>query len=200
VQPRDNPLAKELDQERRAQLAEEMEREDFESQLIYLFDSPDFTPPPVPEDSPWNLPASTKNAMGRPMEDLGSPVTQPFINAETIKLEVEVMRNRPINQHKQHGIIDIETGITHFDEAVNSPTTINYGGDTMSPEGMGVDTNDEGMNERSIEKRYAALMGKKKSKLDRTPTDEKALHAAQEKRRLKASKRLGKSKTSLHEG
>jgi hypothetical protein len=51
------------------------------------------------------------------------------------------------------------------------------------------------MDERTIEKRYAALMGKKKSKLDRTQTDENALQDAQEKRRLKARKRLAQTAT-----
>lgn len=48
----------------------------------------------------------------------------------------------------------------------------------------------DGMNERTIDARYAALMNTNHHTPSLSERDEKALHAAQHKRRSKATKRL----------
>lgn len=89
-----------------------------------------------------------------------------------------------------HCHVDIENGVIDFDSTPTEPFTVNYEVNHMTPASMGAISTNEGMDERTIEKRYAALMGHKKPKYERTEADENALKAAHAKRRRKAMKRL----------
>lgn len=128
----------------------------------------------------------------------------------------ELVRHSPMTKFTQRervkylpvrdGVLDIENGVALTDQVPDEdfPITISNTVEEvrdMTPASMGaIPPDDEGMNERNIEKRYAALMGRKKSKLDRTATDEKALQAAQEKRQRKANRRRAVSARATHAG